>query len=213
MNKLSPSSTPLYTLKSEIETVMPIVPIRWRIEPLINLPIEMVSSMKVKFGQGETPNHELDVILNFKKSTHLQSDLRSAEELERCQGEIREGHELASVCEELRHQASSIDKIHIRARLPEVIEKSPIVVRIEQFIRSNLLANIYNLKPRSGPGSVYEIVASVNRHGDESQFEFHSPIATYKLKDVRTPKILVPFLPFSLRDPISIRLMQKVKTE
>ncbi len=174
----------------------------------------MTNDIKINFGQGQNPTqNQVEIRSVFEKNGELKQSLRQSEELHKCQQEYQQGRKLASVCEELRHQASSINQVELTVSLPQVIEQCPAFLRISEFIASRLITNLYNLRkiPNGGHGQQrYTITARVNRHGDEAHLSMQTPGAKFDLKHVRVPRLAVPFVPFSLRDPIPVRLMQKI---
>ncbi len=205
------SSSTTYSVKSEIVSKMPKVLYRWDVNSLINSEIKLETEARIRYGHGEQPQQQVELSAILEKDERLKTSLRNSEEYQKCRDEMSEERKLASVCEELRHQAASINKVHFHLRLPGQLDRSPVVVRAEHFLRSLVLTNIFHLTPneRSEQG-LYEIEARVNRHGDQSDLVMRTPQFKFLLEQVRVPGPVVPLVPFSLRNPIWMRLLQKM---
>lgn len=199
-------------VKYQGQANVPVVPYRWNIDQIIRNNVNMQYNGKVLYGlrNAGQPSELISFTTQYSKNQKLVQEIQNSPEYAACQQEIAAGRHLASVCEELRHQGSSINQLQMNAQLQPMVINSSFGKAMKNLALSFLVPQFYYAQNGQLNGqNTLAIQAQVNRVGDEANMTISLPsMQTMKINHIRIPQILRNVVPFSLRDPVGMRLLQ-----
>lgn len=211
---LSTPSSPKYEIKLNGQMQLPSNNFRWSIDSMIDQPISLNNQFSARYGNVGDRKDEIVMAANFFKSDGLKQSLKQSQEMKKCREEMIKGHSLASVCEEVRHQASSVNKLQLHVQYPQRLQNSWIVEKLIYRAASSLLplvrtdkSSIEKADNREGKLS---LTTEVNRAGNVAQATIEGSSYNIRLENISVPKSVKGFFPLSLRNGVSNRLVQDI---
>jgi hypothetical protein len=206
-----------YIVEAEVETKTPEIKTKWNLDQLLSDDVKLESVCEVRYGFKSQPESRrgkasAEVILT-KTESQKQSVLRSPEYV-RCVQEEGQGKKLSPICEKVRHQAVSADKLVLKVKVPKTWTRSSIPKSIESLVKSYFITSLTERYYESSSVSNLEenevvIEALVSRQGEEAQLKVERPGLQWEVKDIRMPYAVKDVLPISLRNGVFYRLVQK----
>jgi hypothetical protein len=209
----SPES-PVYEMEMETKTVLPEIKYKWDVQGLINEEVKMETEVLIKYGKKDESKKELRIETVWSKSPKLKEAIANSKEMRKCQEELSKDRPLASVCEETRHLAASVDKIWLKMNLPESWKRWELLNKAEDFLQGYLFTygkSSERLSERSGDS--FEMTSTFSKAGDVLDLVVKTPFSRFELEDVRVPLRLRNWMPLSLRNGITLRLIQDISRD
>jgi len=205
--------SPIYEIELETKTVLPEILYRWDVQGLINQDVKMMTDWKLKYGKKDESKNELKIESVWSKSPKLKEEIVQSEEMKKCQEELSKNRPLASVCEETRHMASSVDKIWLKLTMPTSWKRSQLLNKVEEAIKGYLFAFIRSSEHLNGNGETYELTSTFSRRENIVDLIVKTPFSKIEMEEVRIPRSLRRLMPLSLRNGVTLRLIQDISRD
>lgn len=217
-------SSKIYDIELNTEAKIPKIQNIWNLEALISEPIKVQYEAQLRYGSRHNQRHEVRVEGQLQKTEQQKQSIRASPEYQKCEAiRSQQQRALTPVCMEARNQAAALDKIVLRAQLPQQLKQSTWFQIAESALSTYLYANL-DIQRGQLNQKVDEQVAKqqrdqelfleidIARSGLESELKYESPATGLKLeaKHIRLPAILRQPLPLSIRKSLSSRALELV---
>ncbi len=167
-------SAPLYEVKLTSEAKMPRVANRWNKERLLEEALRLVFNGKIEYGYEQSSNKQtVQIESNIFKSHQQKQAVRQSPEYEQCQQEEQQGTALSPVCEKLRHQAASVDRIEATLRFPQSVVQHSWFAKLGEAAKAYFLVQLNEQPSSEAPTDLQtlKLIANVSRVGQEAQLQ------------------------------------------
>ncbi len=110
---------PVYEVKFISDAQLPKVNNRWNKDRLLQEALQLILNGRIEYGY-EMAGSKQSVHVESKmiKSEKQERSVRMSPEYRQCQKEEQQNYHLSPVCEKIRHQAASIDRIEATLKFP-----------------------------------------------------------------------------------------------
>ena len=133
------ASRSVYEAKVNANSFLPKNKFRWNIQSLIDEPLQLKTNFGLSYGKKGTLQSTIDVD-GYLEKTQLQKDsVKQSPEMKKCIEEIEQRRPLSAICEEVRHQASSANKINLNVRMTPAFQSAWFVEKLKYALSSQLM--------------------------------------------------------------------------
>lgn len=218
-------SSPMYEVVFGNKIRTPEILSRWNIHSLLNQNIDVEWNSVLSFGRPNGSKSSFEARTTLKKSNKQIRSVEESNEYKKCKQEETEGRYLSPVCIETRHQAASIDSFSMGLSYPASFVRShPMLEKFGNAIKGYFLTNVVlfeessSVEMESGISSSYgnkmvQLEGRITRTGEAGELKITSDSKTLKLEDIRVPVVVRGLFPFSVRNGVASRLIQKVSRD
>ncbi len=186
---------------------------RWDVNSLIEQDLSLQINGKSVYGPPGA-KEQVKVEGQLMKTPEQKTSIRNSPEFGRCRLEVMHGRSLSSsICEEVRHQAASVDKIVAKATLPKRLIQSSgaqmLKFALEQLFFGQVVKATGNGNNDYGSSSrTFDFSLRFSRTGDVANAVVTSTSGERtEVKNIRVPQ--PSMFPLSLRNGVMARLEQK----
>merc|ERR1719259_1238027 len=121
--------------------VLPELRNRFNIEKMLEEPLRGIVEAKLSFGES-TNMKKVKVHAEFEKTEELKREIRESPEFKKCMIEQRRQQVLSPICNLVRSQAGSLDKVHITIDTPKSWARSSFMTLVDSISKTLLIGNV-----------------------------------------------------------------------
>merc|ERR1719342_1209687 len=114
---------------------------RFNIEKMLEEPLRGIVEAKLSFGESSNMK-TVKVHAEFEKTEELKREIRESPEFKKCMIEQRRQQVLSPICNLVRSQAGSLDKVHITIDTPKSWARSSFMTLLDSISKTLLIGNI-----------------------------------------------------------------------
>jgi len=205
-----------YGIQYEGTVQLPELTHRWLLEEVINEPLKLVFDGKLTIGK-EIVGQKMEFVLNtiLEKTESLKASILESLECSMCLKEQQKGRKLSPMCNALRHQAASLNKVELTLTTPPSIATSSYVSIIGDIIRSLVIRSNVDISPVRvvstpvGVNSV-KVVLEADRVSELAQGLVITPATAFKVNNIRLYGLTTGILPLSILDGLTYTVPRKL---
>merc|ERR1719347_622707 len=139
--EVSPVSGKTFGLTFEGKFMLPELRNRFNIEKMLEEPLRGIVEAKLSFGES-TNMKTVKAHAEFEKTEELKREIRESPEFKKCMIEQRRQQVLSPICNLVRSQAGSLDKVHITIDTPKSWARSSFMTLLDSISKTLLIGNI-----------------------------------------------------------------------
>merc|ERR1712112_362104 len=130
-----------FGLTFEGKFMLPELRNRFNIEKMLEEPLRGIVEAKLSFGES-TNMKKVKVHAEFEKTEELKREIRESPEFKKCMIEQRRQQVLSPICNLVRSQAGSLDKVHITIDTPKSWARSSFMTLLDGISKTLLIGNV-----------------------------------------------------------------------
>merc|ERR1719347_1275204 len=130
-----------FGLTFEGKFMLPELRNRFNIEKMLEEPLRGIVEAKLSFGES-TNMKTVKAHAEFEKTEELKREIRESPEFKKCMIEQRHQQVLSPICNLVRSQAGSLDKVHITIDTPKSWARSSFMTLLDSISKTLLIGNI-----------------------------------------------------------------------
>jgi len=135
---------------------------RWNVEKMVEESLKGGFQGELLFGKP-SQMERIKVVAKLEKTEELKREIRESPEFKQCMVEQHHQKLLTPICTIVRHQAASMDKIHLTIQAPKTWAKSTFMNLLDGVTKALILGNIESEHIVSGTEGVLIAEARVDR--------------------------------------------------
>merc|ERR1712002_309817 len=139
--EVSPVSGKTFGLTFEGKFMLPELRNRFNIEKMLAEPLRGIVEAKLSFGESSNMK-TVKVHAEFEKTEELKREIRESPEFKKCMIEQRRQQVLSPICNLVRSQAGSLDKVHITIDTPKSWARSSFMTLLDGISKTLLIGNV-----------------------------------------------------------------------
>merc|ERR1711962_1050424 len=135
---------------------------RWNVQKMVEEPLKGGFQGELTFGKPGQMK-AIKVVAKLEKTEELKREILESPEFKQCIVEQRNQKMLTPICTIVRHQAASLDKIHLTVQVPKTWSEPTFMSLLDGVSRALLLGNIESERVISGTEGVLIAEARADR--------------------------------------------------
>merc|ERR1719431_1859982 len=182
---------------------------RWNVVKMVEESMKGGFQGQLFFGKP-SQMESIKVVANLDKTDELKEEIRESPEFKQCMLEQRNQKLLTPICTIVRHQAASLDKIHLTIQTPRTWAKSAFLNLLEGVSKALILGNIESEQIISGTEGVIIAEARADRISQMVTFaKVITPTREVVMKNLRLMGLTRFALPATaIRTPIEVAALK-----
>jgi len=160
--EVSPIVGETFAINYEGKIELPKLMNRWDVQKMVEEPLKGGFQGELRFGKSGQMK-SIKVVAKLEKTEELKREIIESPEFKQCMVEQRKQELLTPICTLVRHQAASLDKIHLTIETPKTWVQSTFLNLLDGVSKALLLGNIESERIISGTEGVIIAEARADR--------------------------------------------------